>query len=192
MTFVAPPPAAAWRHVDAREGFESVFFGRGPSGVRIEGRTCAIEDGHVWDVGYVIDADPEWRSMAARIRGRTVDGAVERVIESTGGGRWRVDGRAAPHLDGCLDIDLESSACTNTLPVHRLGLRRGDQAEAPAVYVRALDLAVERLDQTYRRIEDGTGQRYDYAAPIFGVACVLAYDGSGLIVDYPGIASRVG
>lgn len=192
MTFAAPPPAAAWRHVDARDGFESVFFRLESSGFRIAGRTCAIEDGKVWDVGYEIDVDAGWRSVGARVRGRSVNGVVEREIASTGDGRWRVDGRAAPLLDGCLDIDLESSACTNTLPVHRLGLRHGDLAAAPAVYVRAVDLAVERLDQTYRRVEDGVGQRYAYAAPAFQFACVLAYDAAGLVVDYPGIAQRVG
>ena len=191
MAFLAPPAAAAWRHLDAREGFESVFFGRGPSGVRIGGRTCAVEDGHVWDVGYEIDVDAGWRSMAARLRGRSVDGVVEREITSTGDGRWRVDGRAAPHLDGCLDVDLESSACTNTLPVHRLGQAVGELADAPAVYVRAVGLDVERLDQTYRRIEVVDGHRYAYEAPVFDVACELAYDEAGLIVDYPGIAARV-
>ena len=50
---------------------------------------------------------------------------------------------------------------------------------------------VERLDQTYARIEDGDqGPRYDYAAPVFDVECVLAYARDGLVVDYPGIATR--
>ncbi len=31
-----------------------------------------------------------------------------------------VDGEPAPHLDGVLDVDLESSALTNAFPVHRL------------------------------------------------------------------------
>ena len=80
---------------------------------------------------------------------------------------------------------------TNTLPVHRLGLAEGGQAESPAAYVRALDLNVERLEQSYRRIaDDGGRQRYDYAAPAFGFTACLAYDQSGLVVDYPGIARR--
>jgi hypothetical protein len=150
-----------------------------------------VEDGQVWDVGYVIDVDKRWRSTTAVVRGRSAAGIVETFIKSDGDGRWHVDGRPAPQLDGCLDVDLESSACTNTLPVHRLGLEIGDAVDAPAVYVRAPSLAVERLDQSYRRIQDRDGQRYDYAAPRFNVAVVLVFDEAGLVTDYPGLAVRI-
>jgi hypothetical protein len=113
------------------------------------------------------------------------------VLESDGEGRWHIDGSGADHLDGCLDVDLESSAMTNALPVRRLGLAVGDRAEAPAAYVRALDLSAERVEQTYVRIADETGhQRYRYAAPAFNFTCSLVYDESGLVLDYPGIAAR--
>jgi hypothetical protein len=82
---------------------------------------------------------------------------------------------------------------TNTLPVHRLGLPAGARADAPAAYVRAVDLTVDRLDQTYQRIADQDGrQRFSYSAPAFGFTSCLIFDESGLIVDYPGIARRAG
>jgi hypothetical protein len=57
--------------------------------------------------------------------------------------------------------------------------------------VRALDLAVERLEQRYVRIDDGPGlKRYDYTSPAFDFRCELVYDAAGLVLDYPGIASR--
>jgi hypothetical protein len=80
---------------------------------------------------------------------------------------------------------------TNTLPVHRLRLAVGTSAEAPAAYVRATDLAINRLEQRYERIEDdGTLERYAYSAPQFAYTGTLAYDSSGLLLDYPGIACR--
>ena len=88
--------------------------------------------------------------------GRIAASATLRA-ESDGAGHWRVNGVAVEELDGCLDIDLEASACTNTLPIHRLGLGVGQTADAPAVYVRAVDLAVERLEQRYARVDsDGS------------------------------------
>ena len=114
------------------------------------------------------------------------------TLEADGRGAWRVDGRAAPQLDGCLDVDLESSSLTNAFPMNRLGLEPADAADAPAAYVRALDLAVERLEQRYVRVDDGTGpQRYDYTAPVFDFRCELVYDAAGLVLDYPGIARRL-
>jgi hypothetical protein len=88
-------------------------------------------------------------------------------------------------------VDLESSSLTNAFPVRRLGLPPGGRAEAPAAYVRALDLHVDRLEQRYVRIDDGTGlERYDYASPAFDFRCELVYDQAGLVIDYPGIAAR--
>lgn len=89
-------------------------------------------------------------------------------LESSGPGQWLVDGTSAPHLTGCVDVDLESSVFTNALPVHRLSLEVGQGADAPAVFVRAFDLVVERLDQRYPRVDDDSGQqRYAYVAPRF-------------------------
>ncbi len=193
MPFVAPPPTAAWEHHDARSGFEVVYFHLLDDGVRIEGCTTAIEGGQTWAVDYAIAVDTTWTTRRARISGRSASGLRSIVLEADGAGHWVVDGEVAPHLDGCLDVDLESSAMTNALPVHRLGLPVGGRATAPAAYVRARDLAVERLEQTYARVTDETSyQRYDYAAPAFEYACRLVYDESGLVIDYPGIAVRVG
>ncbi len=108
------------------------------------------------------------------------------ALVSDGEGSWTVDGHSAPQLDGLYDVDLEASACTNTLPVHRLDLPRGDVVTAPAAYVQALDLQVRRLDQTYRRLDD---HRFDYHSE-GGFNAVLVYDNHGLVLDYPGIATR--
>ncbi len=80
---------------------------------------------------------------------------------------------------------------TNALPVHRLSLPVDAQAPAPAAFVRALDLSVERLEQHYKRATDeGSHQRYDYTAPSFEVECRLVYDESGFVLAYPGLAVR--
>lgn len=185
------PRFAAWRHRDAREGFEVAFLRREGDGLRVDGQTTAVEDGVAWAVQYAIAVDARWHTRSALVRGRSVHGSREVALETDGNGGWRVDDTPAPDLEGCLDVDLESSALTNALPVHRLGLGVGDAAEAPAAYVRAPDPGVERLEQRYVRVEDdGRRERYDYAAPRFAFTGVLAYDETGLVVDYPGIAAR--
>jgi uncharacterized protein len=192
VAFAAPPPFAAWRHHQARDGFEVVFLHLGgDGGLRLEGHTAAVEDGQAWAVQYDITLDAGWRTRRALVTGRSPAGPSQVVLEADGSGRWRVDGAPAPRLDGCLDLDLESSSCTNAFPVHRLGLQVGEGADAPAVYVRALDLAVERLEQRYDRLEDdGERRRYDYVSRGFDFRALLVYDESGLVVEYPGIAVR--
>ncbi|MEV0061705.1 putative glycolipid-binding domain-containing protein [Nocardia sp. NPDC050718] len=188
--FTPLPSAAAWTHHEARTGFEVTYFRDGERGVLIEGCATAVEDGLAWAIDYRLRVDGSWHTRSAQITGRYPDTRRSLTLQSDGLGRWQLDGTPAPELDGCLDVDLEASACTNALPVHRLGLTVGDAADAPAVYVRAADLGVIRLPQHYRRITDGAGQRYDYRAPTLDFQATLDYDEAGLIVDYPGLARR--
>lgn len=193
MDFAPVPATAAWQHQDARAGFEVVYFQPFDEGCRIQGWTTAVEDGRTWAVEYMIDLHQTGATRSARIRGRSAAGSSSTLLEADRAGRWLVDGVPAPHLDGCLDVDLESSAMTNALPVRRMSLAPGARAAAPAAYVRAIGLAVERLEQTYLRAPDeDSRQRYDYAAPAFGFTCRLIYDQSGLVLHYPGIAVRAG
>ncbi|WP_138735839.1 putative glycolipid-binding domain-containing protein [Modestobacter excelsi] len=193
MPFLPPPTSAAWLHQDARSGFEVVHLRSVDDGHLLRGTTAAVEDGQAWVVGYEIRLDPGWRTRSAQVTGRSDTGLRTRLLEADGEGRWRIDGEPAPLLDGCLDVDLESSAMTNALPVHRLALPVGAATHAPAAYVRALDLDVERLEQEYTRISDRDGrQRYEYSAPAFDFSCRLVYDEAGLVLAYPGIAVRAG
>jgi hypothetical protein len=191
MSFAATPATAAWSHRDARSGFEVVYFQRLDAGHQIDGCTTAVEDGQTWFVDYAITLDADWITREACVTSRSASGRRSVLLKADGAGHWLVDGEAAPHLDGCLDVDLESSAMTNALPVHRLALPIGARAAAPAAYVRAADTSVERLEQEYLRTTDqGAHQCYDYSAPAFEFACRLVYDESGLVLSYPGIAVR--
>jgi len=193
VSFLPPPATACWLHREARSGFEVAYFRGQEDGWAVDGTTAAVEDTQTWIVTYSIRLGAGWVTRSARIMARTAAGLRETLLEVDQTGRWLVDGNPAPHLDGCRDVDLESSAMTNALPVHRLDLAAGGQADAPAAYVRALDLSVERLEQTYRRIGDeGARQRYEYAAPAFDFISCLVYDESGLVLDYPGVARRAG
>ena len=183
---------AAWRHVGDRTGVEVAFFSAVDQGWRIEGSCSAVEAGAAWVCRYLIEIDSEFRTRRAEVVGQIASGALRRVLESAGDGEWLVDGVPAPELSGCLDVDLETSAMTNTFPIHRLDLVPGVEQEAPAAYVQVDDLAVNRLPQTYRRIPDGaTGLRFDYISPTHDFRATLSFDRSGLILDYPEIAVRI-
>lgn len=186
------PTSAAWRHLDARVGFEVVFLRRTPDGYRLDGHSTAVEEGEAWSVGYTVMLDTNWATRSAQIVGRSTEGTHQVRLAGDGIGGWRVDGREAVNVNGCVDVDLEASACTNAFPIHRLRLDVGEEADAPAVYVRAPDLRVERLEQRYVRLpNDAAHSRYDYTAPDFDYRGVLVYDEFGLVLDYPGIAVRV-
>ena len=182
------PASAAWRHVVARDGFEAVFIQRTRGGWRFQGHSTAVDAGRPWTVQYDVTVDSAWRTRRAEIWSWSETGHCHRSVEADGTGRWHVDGAPAPALDGCLDVDLEASACTNTFPVHRLAMVPDQSYDAPATYVRAANLDIERLEQRYTSRGAGI---FDYEAPASDFRCQLQYDPSGLVVDYPGIAVRV-
>jgi hypothetical protein len=185
------PATAAWRHLDARNGFEVLFLRHEHDRYHLHGCVTAVEEAEAWAIRYELTLDSSWATRSAHVVGRSALGERELRLEGDGAGAWRVDDTTNTELDGCLDVDLEASACTNALPVNRLRLGIGQLADAPAVYVHAGDLQVVRLEQTYRRLpNEGSRPRYDYAAPSFGFRAVLAYDQFGLVLDYPGIAVR--
>ena len=160
-----------------------------PRGWRFSGHTVAVEDQRPWTVRYEIGVDARWVTRTAKVWTWSGAGESRVTLRHDGAGRWTMDGAHKPQLDGCLDVDLESSACTNTLPVHRLAPDLGE-CEAPAAYVRT-DGRLERLEQTYRRPQGpDVGSVFDDDAPRFEFSARLEYDRYGLVLRYPGIARR--
>ncbi len=186
------PAAASWSHRDVRTGFEVAFFHRHDGGYRMSGHTSAREGSALWSVGYDVTLDSAWRTLTVHATSMTAAGSRQVVLSRDTDDRWSVDGRHRSLLDGCTDVDFESSVVTNTLPVHRLTYVEGVVVPVPAVFVRALDLRVERLEQAYTLTAVGDdGPTFHYTAARFGVECELTYDRSGLLREYPGIATRV-
>jgi hypothetical protein len=183
-SFAVVPAVAAWRHVGAREGFEVTSFQQTVDGWLVRGTTTAVEGTDAWAVRYGITVGQDWLTRSAHIV--TMSGVL--TLAHDGRGNWLVNNKLRPDLSGCLDVDLESSAMTNTFPVHRLDPHIGAWQAAPAAYVRATTLEVQRLEQHYTPLDEQ--HRFHYEAPAFDFTAELSYDDTGLIVDYPGIAHR--
>ena len=115
------PATAAWRHQDARTGFEVAFLRRERGGYRLDGYSTAVQEGEAWAMGYTITLDDQWGTRSAHVTGQSASGGHEVRLEGDGSGTWRVDGAAAPQLNGCVDVDLEASACTNAVPGEPVG-----------------------------------------------------------------------
>lgn len=185
---------ATWLHREARQGFESASLRPHGDGHRLTGHTTAVEDDVAWTVGYQIDVDSGWRTIRADIC-EVIAGRERRiVVESDRSGHWTVDGVNAPQANGCIDIDLESSALTNTIFLHRAQPSTNDVYDAPAAFVRCAPLRLERVDQTYQRTPCGAARPdeicFEYTSPEFGTHIDLRFDKDGLVIDYPGLAAR--
>ncbi|MTV24318.1 GNAT family N-acetyltransferase [Nitriliruptoraceae bacterium ZYF776] len=134
--------------------------------------TSSVDGG---EVVSRVEVDGDWRTRVAEVR----TGATTRRLSTDASGRWWRDGHTAPELDGCVDVDVEVSPLTNTLPIRRLLATGTDEAAVPAAWLRVPGPAVERLDQRYVRIDEHT---WRYESP--GFATELTVDADGLVVRY--------
>jgi hypothetical protein len=191
MDDLAPCAAeAVWRHHTAREAVEVVHVDEAPGGGwRLRGHTTGAEDEVAYALAWEVVVGSDWVTRTAHVRSLLPGREAEVLLERSEAGDWTADGAPRPELAGVVDVDLEASAVTNTLPVHREALDR--ETAGSAAYVR-LDLTVELLEQWYGPAEtvDG-GLRVRYRAPRFGADLDLTLDAAGMVLDYPGLATRI-
>ncbi|HEY8286553.1 MAG TPA: putative glycolipid-binding domain-containing protein [Chloroflexota bacterium] len=141
----------------------------------------------IWTVTYEVECTPDWRARRVVV----VEHAGGRRLDLVGDGRgtWTDgDGRPLKSLAGCIDIDIQATPFTNTLPIRRLGLRTGASATIQVVYIPMPDLVPMAVEQRYTAL--GT-DRWRYEQPGSGFSVELTTDPDGLVVDYPGFFRRL-
>ena len=79
------------------------------------------------------------------------------------------------------------SPSTNTLPLRRLQLQRGQSQPVTAAWVRFPSLEIATLQQTYKRLDD---TRYWYESAT-GFTAEIRVDACSVVFDYPGVWTRV-
>jgi hypothetical protein len=85
---------------------------------------------------------------------------------------------------GCTDLDLNFSPSTNLLPIRRLNLEIGQEAEVKAAWLRFPSFELEPLFQVYRRLGESVF-RYESGGGSF--IAHLEVDASGFVTNYPGL-----
>ncbi|HEX2133034.1 MAG TPA: putative glycolipid-binding domain-containing protein [Actinophytocola sp.] len=128
------------------------------------------------------------------LRTTTADEERQISVGRTEDGVWLIDhgdGTQRNDFDGAVDVDVAGSVTFTSLPIRRLGLHRerGEHV-LPVVYVSMPDLSVRLVHQTYRTVSiTDEGAVINYSVPDFTTD--LTVDRDGLVIDYPGIATRV-
>jgi hypothetical protein len=171
-----------WRRVDV-PGHESARVSRCGDGWILAGTAVFAHEGRPCRLDYRITCDAAWRTRNAVVRGWVGGDDIDVTIEADESARWRLNGAECPQVDGCVDVDLTFSPSTNLLPIRRLGLAVGGEAEVRAAWLRFPGFTLEPLPQVYRRLS-GSAYRYESAGGTF--VRELAVDAAGFVVSYPG------
>jgi len=157
---------------------ERFIAARTESGFHLSGLILQAHQDAPYVARYSVEVDKAWRTRTVQVEVEN-DGQHRIVLATDGAGHWRRDGQPLQSADDCLDVDLEWSPSTNTLPIRRLGLAVGETKLVTAAWVRFPSLEVQPLDQSYERLVE---RRYRYRSGRF--TADLAVDEDGLVLQY--------
>ena len=190
MKDLAAPPilrSLLWSRRD-RTSLEYFQLYHSADEIRLSGTVLTLHDEHPLRIEYVVQCDPSWATRAVRID-LTHDAAKSELsLIADDQRRWWSEGKELKAVTGCLDVDISLSPSTNTLPIRRLALARGEESDVVAAWIRFPDLAIEALPQRYVR----TGENlYRYASNGGAFTADIEVDELGLVVRYPPAWERV-
>ena len=182
--------AMLWRRVD-QPGTEAMELRAGADSWHLYGLAALGLEGQPTQVRYHVACDLGWRTRSVDV-GVKWGGDIRVLHLSNKGGTWRA--KASPQVrdelasvGSSIDVDLGMTPSTNTLPIRRLELAKGQSAELIAVWVRFPELTVEPLRQRYSRLEE---RRYRYESLDSGFSADLEVDELGLVTSYSGLWDR--
>ncbi|HET7090137.1 MAG TPA: putative glycolipid-binding domain-containing protein [Anaerolineae bacterium] len=131
---------------------------------------------------YLVVCDSGWQTLSGKVAGWVGSETVELELSVDSARRWRLNGTERPEVAGCIDLDLNFSPSTNLLPIRRLGLAIGQEANVAAAWLRFPSFALEPLEQLYRRTDAAT-YRYESAGGQF--VTELQVNTAGFVTYYP-------
>ena len=174
---------AAWS--GAEDGLEHVELLSQPTGIRAAGAVVGSTERGAFGLSYRLVLDDRWRVREAEFA--TTSG-LRLAISANREGTWRDEHGTLTEVAGCIDIDIEATPFTNTLPIRRLGLAAGESAVIDVAYVSLPELALTRARQRYTCL----GRRhYRFESLDSGFTADLPVDAHGLVLDYPGLFRRL-
>jgi hypothetical protein len=177
-----------WRRLDV-PGHEACRLIALDTGWRLAGTAVFSHEGQACRLEYAIACDSQWRTLSALVAGWVGERDVEVEVVRDEAGLWRLNGDPVPAVEGCVDVDLNFSPSTNTLPIRRFNLQVGSSVQMRAAWLRFPSFTLEPLEQSYTRV--GTNlYRYESAGGRF-VASVEV-DEAGLVREYGEIWAREG
>jgi uncharacterized protein len=172
-----------WRRLDVPGHEFGRLFAR-EDGWLVSGTAIFLHAHRPCKLDYAVLCDLGWRTTSARVSGVIGDREIEIEVSIDPEQRWWRNGRECRSVIGCVDIDLGFSPSTNILPIRRLQLNIGQEAEVKAAWLPFPSLEFELLPQVYRR-EGESAYRYESSGGAF--VRVLGVNSAGLVTNYPGL-----
>ena len=172
-----------WRRLDT-PGHEWAQGLSDETGSRFHGTSIFLDEGRPCYLEYLIECDPDGETASVEVVGEVGDDFIEIEILVDDNGVWTMNEEVISDVAGCVDIDLNFSPITNTLPIRRLDLEVGASQEVEAAWLRFPSFKLERFEQSYTRVDQYIF-RYESRHGYFKRD--LTVDEHGIVTNYPGL-----
>ena len=171
-----------WRRLD-QPGHEAARLHFQHASWQLTGTAVFTYNQQPCRLDYLVVCNAAWQTVSAKVEGWIGNETVAVALTVDTARRWWLNGVECPTVAGCIDLDLNFSPSTNLLPVRRLALAIGQEAEVTAAWLRFPDFVLEPLAQRYRRLDVAT-YRYESAGGSFTTE--LQVNAAGFVTRYPG------
>jgi hypothetical protein len=175
-----------WRRLDY-EGHDACHLIDTDDGWTLSGQASFLEEGRLLcGLAYEVHCARDWTTRSAQVSGFVDKVPLDWQVVRSESGEWTVNGERQSSLDGLIDLDLGFTPATNLIALRRLSLDAGESALAPAAWFPFPELRMDRMEQTYRRLDAG---RYDYTG--INYREVLTVSPIGFVTEYPNLWTAV-
>lgn len=178
-----PYQSILWRGI-VLPGHEACRLYEQDSHWHLDGTAVFLHEQKPCLLTYQIVCDPAWRTLLASVEGWVGNQMVDIQLRTDSDQRWWLNEIEVPNVYGSIDLDLNFSPSTNTIPIRRLALAVGDKADVTPAWLKFPGFTLEQLPQQYHRLED---RLYRYESGGGKFVADLKVNQTGFVVDYPGI-----
>lgn len=179
-----------WESLD-EIGQESLLIAEDDSNIITESVVLGVYEELPYRIWYNINCDKNWRVREVTVKSMGRDSKKMNLI-SDGKGNWNIDGKIAENLKGCYDIDISVTPFTNTIPIRRMNLEKGESHKINVIYIDAINFMIRPVIQCYTYLsEKNNVHKYLYENLSSGFTSEIYVDDNGFIIEYPELYKRV-
>ncbi len=158
-----------------------------PQGLSVKSMIYGYYKGTIYMVEYAIKTDQNWHTLFLEIKSVFDNQVHHFCLVGDGQGNWTMNGKPAEQYSGCLDVDISLSPFTNTLPIRRLKLEKGQSHEIKVIYCDILAHHITPVRQGYTCLSK-TSYHYENIPNDF--EATITVDENSLVIDYPTLFIR--
>jgi uncharacterized protein len=154
----------------------------------ISSQISGVFNNEPFNIEYWIEVDMQWQVKRFIITDQLCANTKMEMHTDRNGKWYTADNTEITELEGCYDIDISLTPFTNTLPIRRLDLKKGEHIPIDVLYVKLPEFSFSKVRQYYTLLDK---DRYLYEGVFRDFRAELAVDENKMVIDYPGLAKRL-